>query len=269
MAYMWEAVVLGVVQGTTEFLPISSSGHLVLFAVWMQEHPAGLTFDLMLHVGTFGAVLIYFRKEWKDLVVESLGLLFRSKSAVSGGLAPALFWGTLPALVVGFTLEGVIEEALRRPAVIAATLAGFGVLLMWADRRGRKVRDLSKLRRRDALLIGAAQALALVPGVSRSGITITAGLLLGFSRGEAARFAFLLTVPVITAAALWRARMLFVAGLPGWNDPATLTVGMISSFLSGFLCIGVLLRFLRAGSYLPFAVYRLLLAACICVWLAW
>ena len=270
MVSMWEAVFLGIVQGATEFLPISSSAHLVLFALWMRENPAGLTFDLMLHVGTLGAVLIYFRKEWKNLAIQLVRLLFASKKETSDfRLAAALFWGTLPALLAGALFEGVIEHTLRRPGVIAVTLAGFGLLLVWADRRGRCVRNLSGLGRRDALLIGAAQALALVPGVSRSGITITAGLLLGFSRGEAARFAFLLTVPVITAAALWRARLLFVAGLPSWNDPGTLTAGMIASLISGFLCIGMLLRFLKAGSYLPFAVYRLLLASFICVWLAW
>lgn len=271
MAQVWEAVFLGILQGATEFLPVSSSAHLVLWTFWKPEISSDLTFDLMLHVGTLGAVLVYFRKEWKSVFRAFFQLLYQPKEVSEGSrkMVLALLWGTVPALIAGFLFEEVIEENLRRPTVVAATLAGFALLLLWADWRGRQIRNLTDLSRRDALLIGAAQALALVPGVSRSGITITAGLLLGFSRAEAARFAFLLTVPIITAAALWRARLIFVTGVPEMGEAGTIAAGMISSWLIGFLCIGVLLRFLKTGSYLPFVAYRLLLAAFVCVWLAW
>ncbi len=259
-----QAVILGILQGLTEFLPISSSAHLLLVPWLLDWEPFGVTFDVCLHGGTLLAVLYFFRQDLKAITVQLMNR-FRGKTS---SRKPELFWpiflGTLPAALVGAAAHRQIEDYFRNPAVTVATLSVFGALLWWIDRRAQAVRGLVELGWRDGLLIGVAQVLAFVPGVSRSGITITAALLLGFSRVDSARFSFLLAVPIIGLATL--SKVYELVRLPGPQDGfGPLLVGVLFSFLSGFLCIKYFLRYLQSRSYAPFALYRLVLAAAILV----
>ncbi len=256
-----QALFLGVLQGLTEFLPISSSAHLILLPWLVGWEAMGLTFDVVLHGGTLLALVIYFREQWKDIGRQFLRVIMRQEAPSKSGLLGALVVGTLPAILVGGLFGGVIEDHLRTPGVTVLTLSLFGLFLGWADHQGSQSRGLQSIRLRDGLIVGLAQALALIPGVSRSGVTITVILMLGLNRADAARFSFLLGTPVIALATISRLYLL-------WGSPSheagsflPLLVGVIFSFVSGFLCIKYLLRFLQSRTYLPFVVYRLLLAA--------
>ena len=200
---------LGLLQGLTEFLPISSSAHLILLPVLVGWPDQGLAFDVAVHVGTLAAVLAYFRRELLRMARSCLRALRTGAADADARLAGLIGIGTVPVVCVGLLLEGVgpldatgAAVLFRGAAVIASTTVGFALLLWWADRRGSRTRDESSLDWRDALLVGAAQVLALIPGTSRSGITITAALALGFDRKAAARYSFLLSIPVISAAGL-------------------------------------------------------------------
>ena len=264
----WQAALLGILQGATEFLPISSSGHLLLVPWLLGWAPLGLTFDVLVHGGTLAAVLIYFIKEWKWLSKQSLKDIL-DQSTEQARLLGALVVGTLPAVLVGWLFEGVIVTYLRSPAVVVVTLSGFGLVLWWADRRGSQERELGSLGLRDGLLVGMAQALALIPGVSRSGVTISAALLLGVSRADAARFSFLLGTPLLMAATGRSLYGLWQAGSGAQHAILPLVIGVIFSFSSGYLCIRYFLRFLQTRTYRPFVVYRLVLASFILLWLVW
>ena len=259
----WQAAILGVLQGLTEFLPISSSAHLILLPWMLGWPPLGILFDVVIHGGTLLAVLIYFREDWKDVIDE---ILMRLRGRVlwrgSGSLVDALIVGTIPAVLVALALRDWIEQYARVPKVTIVTLAVFGLLLLWADRR-RGTRTVSDVTLRDALLVGCAQSLALVPGVSRSGITITAALLLGFSRRESARFSFLLATPIIALGALDGGLLLVTGEGGGELHASAVLAGVLVSFVVGYLCIKYFLQFLRHRSFLPFVVYRLGLAAVI------
>ena len=267
---MWEAVfqalVLGVLQGLTEFLPVSSSGHLLLLPWLAGWQPLGLTFDVMLHVGTLAAVLVYFREDWKQLTLQILRKDSNAKESLGEDVAATPRWevlalATLPAVLVGGLFIGAIGEHLRGPLVVAFNLSLFGLLMAGADQKGSRISRLEEVGYRQAIWIGLAQALALMPGVSRSGVTITAALLLGMRRLEAARFSFLMATPIIALAA---AKSLFDLWT-GTGGPdlqiIPLLAGMAAAAFSGWLCIRFFLRFLRTHSLIPFAVYRLLLAA--------
>jgi undecaprenyl-diphosphatase len=257
-----QAVVLSLVQAVTEFLPISSSGHLILVPYFLGWPDQGLSFDVAAHLGTTLAVLAYFRAELIDLV----GGFFTGAPGRHDFAPRRLGWslvvGTIPAALAGLALEATIEARLRSPLLIAGTTLVYGLLLFVADRAGRQQRGLDDLGLRDALLIGLAQALALVPGTSRSGITITAALLLGFTRSAAARFAFLLFIPVGILAGghdllkLWRGGEL-------WQQIVPVGIAITVSGLVGFLVIGWLLDWLRTRRLTPFVVYRVLLAVVI------
>jgi undecaprenyl-diphosphatase len=260
-----QALLLGILQGITEFLPISSSAHLILLP-WLAGWEAmGLTFDVVVHGGTLFALVIYFRRQWKEIGKQFLRVLMRQSAPSESGLLGALVVGTLPAIAVGGLFEGVIENQLRTPGVTVFTLSLFGLFLGWADQQGSQSRGLQSIRLRDGLIVGLAQALALIPGVSRSGVTITATLMLGLNRADAARFSFLLGTPVIALATISRLYLLWSSPSHGAGSFLPLLVGVIFSFISGFLCIKYLLRFLQTRTYLPFVVYRLLLAASIFV----
>ncbi len=249
-----EAAILGVVQGITEFLPISSSAHLILAPRLLGWADQGLHFDIAAHLGTFLAVLVYFRG-------ELAGMARADTTAPAGGgrrLALALILGTIPVAVVGVAVQDFMEVEARDPRLIAWTSIVFGVLLAVADRWARRERRLDGIGVRDALLIGAAQALALLPGTSRSGITITAGRLLRFERAEAARFAFLLSLPVGILIAAKDVYDLARAAFPLAQLPA-MAVGLASAAVSGYLVIGWLLAWLRERSLMVFAAYRVLL----------
>ena len=258
-----QALFLGILQGITEFLPISSSAHLILLP-WLAGWEAmGLTFDVVVHGGTLLALVIYFRQQWKDIGKQCLRVLMRKSPPSESGLLGAIVVGTLPAIAVGGLFEGVIENQLRTPGVTVITLALFGLLLGWADHQGTQSRGLESIRVRDGLIVGLAQALALIPGVSRSGVTITAILMLGLNRADAARFSFLLGTPVIALATISRLYLLWWSPSHEAGSFLPLLVGVLFSFVSGFLCIKYLLRFLQTRTYLPFVAYRLLLAASI------
>lgn len=265
MDQIWQALILGILQGLTEFLPISSSAHLILLP-WVAEWARmGILFDVFLHAGTMFAVMLYFRREVKELFLEAVNYFRMEKSGnrERTGLLPVLAVGTVPAVIAALLFRGLIEDYARTPAVTAATLCVFALLLWWADRAGRSCRFFKDIGWKEGLLIGTAQAVALVPGVSRSGVTITMALLLGFSRKDSARFSFLLSFPVLVLAMLKGSVELLSAPEETAAGAAALLVGVGFSFLSGFLCIKFFLRYLESGSFTPFVVYRILLSAVI------
>jgi undecaprenyl-diphosphatase len=253
-----QAVVLGVVQGLAEFLPISSSGHLILVP-WLLGWPyQSLTFDLALHLGTTLALLGFFWREWLALArAVPLGLVrAEARKDPAWRLAWLLVVGSLPAGVIGVLFEDVIEQHIRQPALVALMLIAFGLVLWLADRLARRTRGLGDVGLADAVLVGCAQALALVPGVSRSGITLTAGLLRGLDRPAAARFSFLLSAPITFAAAVYKLRVLFRAP-PTGQEALVFVVGTAVAAIVGALAIGFLLRYLQRSSTAVFVWYRL------------
>lgn len=273
---LWQSIVLGILQGLTEFLPISSSAHLILVPWLLGWRPMGLTFDVALHAGTLLAVVVYFRRDLVELVRGFLAWLKRrihrrtqgEETQVSPSLALAILVGTLPAAAVAGLAGEQIEYYLRSPIVTVFTLTSFGLLLWLADRRGRHLRSIADISVIDGLIVGAAQTLALIPGVSRSGVTISAALFLGLRRPDSARFSFLLGTPVIILAALKGAYDVWRETDPGFSATPFI-LGIMVSFLSGFLCIKYFLRFLQSRTYAAFVVYRWLLACCILALLLW
>jgi undecaprenyl-diphosphatase len=254
---VFQALVLGLVQGLGEFLPISSSAHLVL-TPWVFGWPdPGLSFDVALHVGTLVAVLWYFRVEWVRLTQSGFALL-RTRRADTEEKQRVLFIviATIPAAIAGVLLEEYAESTFRSPTLIALTLIVMGIVLWAADRYVPRDRPLRQMRVRDAILIGLAQIFALVPGVSRSGSTMTAGRGLRFDRQSAAVFSFLMSMPITAAAAVLKAPTLLRA-----DDRMTLIVGIVAAAASGWLAIAVLLRYVTRHSYGVFALYRLALGA--------
>ncbi|HEX5788482.1 MAG TPA: undecaprenyl-diphosphate phosphatase [Woeseiaceae bacterium] len=262
-----QIVVLAIVQGITEFLPVSSSGHLVLVPAVLGWGDQGLVFDVAVHFGSLLAVCAYFRDDIAKLVQGGVTLLGGSVNTAPSRLALGIALGTVPAAVAGLALAGLIEENLRSPTVIVVTLSGFGILMVIADRYGRRDKGIAEVRVRDAFIIGCAQALALVPGTSRSGVTITAGRFLGFERRDAARFSFLLSVPVILLATAYETLKLVLGDeTVAWVD---LALGIAVSALVAYLTIGFFMRVVGRIGLLPFAAYRLLLAAIILYLLVW
>ena len=256
---VFQALVLGSVQGLGEFLPISSSAHLVL-TPWAFGWPdPGLAFDVALHVGTLVAVLWYFRAEWVQLTRSAFALL-TTRRADTDEKRRFLFIviATIPAAIAGLLLEDYAESTFRSPTLIAITLIVMGIVLWATDRFAPRDRSLGEMRVRDAVLIGVAQIFALVPGVSRSGSTMTAGRGLRLDRQSAAIFSFLMSMPITAAAAVLKAPTL----LRG-DDRTTLIVGIVAAAVSGWLAIAVLLRYVTRHSYGLFAVYRLLLGAAV------
>ena len=264
------AIVLGIVQGLSEFLPISSSGHLILTRWFFGWDPPGdpeveKAFDVALHFGTFVAVVLYFRHDLVRYIREGVRLLWNRERPVDpdGRIAWLLVVATVPAALVGAAFENWIDERLGTPVIIAISLIGFGLLLWWADRQigRRRIEDLST---NDALIIGAAQALALNPGTSRSGITMTAARQIGFERDSAARISFLMSLPVIAGAVVLKVGKLVTGGIPdGLVTP--LIVGVITSFVSGWIAVWGTLRLIRTRSFTPFVVYRVALGVVVLV----
>ena len=256
-----EALLLGVVQGLTEFLPISSSGHLILIP-WLQDYTFltdnesfNKTFDVALHAGTLIAAIAFFRLEVWRLLVSFFGVLRRRSIATSEErLAIAIAIGTIPAVIAGGLASDFIDEHLGEPWMIAVQLIFFGALLDWADRRPQEW-PLEGSKVKDGLWIGIAQVLALAPGTSRSGITITAARFLGLDRDAAARFSFLLLIPIVAGATLFKGVSAVNEGLPpGVGGP--MVVGVVASAISGYAAIVFLLKLVRTTSYRPFVIYR-------------
>ena len=262
---VFQAVILGLVQGLAEFLPISSSAHLVLTPWVFGWSDPGLSFDVALHVGTLVAVLWYFRAEWVKLTQSAIALM-RTRRADTEEKRRFLYLvvATIPAAIGGVLLEEYAETTFRSPALMAVTLMVMGAVLWAVDRYAVRTRTLGSLGMRDAVLIGLAQVLALVPGVSRSGSTMTAGRALGFDRQSAAVFSFLMSMPVTAAAALLKVPdLLRTEGIT-----TTLVAGVISAGVSSWLAIAVLLRYVSRHSFGVFAVYRLALGIVILTLLA-
>ena len=254
-------MVLAVVQGLTEFLPISSSGHLVLVPYLIDWTDQGLAFDVAVHFGSLLAVVAFFREDIAGLLRGGVQLLGGDLKSPQPYMALAIGLGTIPAAVAGLLFASWIEANLRDPSIIVYTLAGYGVLMALADRYARRDRGIVEVRIRDALIIGVAQALALVPGTSRSGITITAGRLLGFERTDAARFSFLLSAPVILLATVYKGVELILGDVPvAWGQ---LALGVVVSAIVAYLSIEFFMRFVTRIGLAPFAIYRLALAALI------
>ncbi len=261
MDLVFQAIVIGVVQGLTEFLPISSSAHLIVvprLLGWTDPFLNSAEFDVMLHLGTLLALIVYF---WRDLLrLGGAWLASIRERSVEGDPDRRQAWllvvTVIPAAVVGALFEDFFDETFRDALLLipALVLAG-AALLALAERFGRRARDLDELRVSDAVVIGAAQALALFPGISRSGVTIAAGLLTGLKRDAAARFAFLMGIPITAGAVLWKLRAI-AAGDAATFDPVVLASGVIASGLAGFLAITFLLRYLRVHSTAIFIAYR-------------
>jgi len=254
-----QAAVLALIQGLTEFLPISSSAHLILVPVVSGWQDQGLAYDIAAHLGTLVAVCGYFRR---DLGAVGTGVL-RGHATPEARLGWLLVWATVPVAGAGLLLHDVIALEFRSPRIIALTTIGFGLLLWYADRTGSRMRVEGSIGPRDALLIGCAQALALIPGTSRSGITITAGLLLGLTRQAAARFSFLMAVPVTALAVLretWE-----VAGAGHQAPWSGLALVAVLAGASAWLCIWAFLRLLDRIGMAPFAIYRLVLGTALLV----
>lgn len=257
MSEMIHAIVLALLQGVTEFLPISSSGHLAFFPHLFGWPDQGLAFDVAVHIGTLAAVVLYFRDELSKLLGDWFRSLTGGPSTPYSRLAWYVALGTIPVGLVGLVFGDLIEKWLRDPVPIAIATIAFGLLLWWADANGTRERDEHEMNWRDMLVIGAAQALALIPGTSRSGITITAGLAMGLTRPAAARFSFLLSIPVIILAGGWETKKLIASSEPvQWGF---LGVAAVVSAITAYLCIKWFLTFLERFSLMPFVIYRLLL----------
>ena len=254
-----QIILLSLVQGLTEFLPISSSAHLILFPALSGWADQGLAFDVAVHVGTLSAVVWYFRRELQVMLRDWLASIAQRRRVGDSNLAWAVGFGTIPAGLAGLLFNDYIETALRSPLVIAATTIIFGLLLWWADAQGKRARSEHTIGWRDVVVIGLAQALALIPGTSRSGITMTAGLMLGLTRAGAARFSFLLSIPIILLAGGYNGVKLAQSGQA--VDWSALGLGVVFSALSAYLCIHLFLKALERIGMLPFVIYRLLLGA--------
>jgi undecaprenyl-diphosphatase len=254
----WQAAVLGAVQGLGEFLPISSSAHLILAPWFLGWKDPGLTFDVALHAGTLLAVVLVFGREWLRLLVAAARPQADPERA-------RLFWhlvaATIPGALIGLALEEQAEHAFRNPLLLAGTLAGMGLVLLLADRAGRKTRTMGSLSLFESLAIGIAQGLAVVPGVSRAGITISVALAMGLKREDSARFSFLLSTPIIAGASALKLRHMLKQ--PPQPD---LVIGTLVAGVVGLASIQFLLGYLKKASFTPFVIYRWALAACIVAW---
>lgn len=252
-----QIAILALIQGLTEFLPVSSSAHLILGGAAFGWPDQGLVFDVATHLGTLMAVLVYFRRDLFEMSRALLGKNGSERNGVQRNLLIYLAVASIPALAVGFFAHGLVEYYLRDVRIIAWTTIGFGLLLWVADKVGSRHRELEQITWNSAVIIGLAQVLALVPGVSRSGITITAGRFLGFSPDSAARFSFLLSIPVVAAAGGYG--MLSVATGDAPIDWSQFGLAVLLAALAGWACIAAFLALLKRVGLMPFVIYRLLL----------
>lgn len=250
-------IILALIQGLTEFLPISSSAHLILAPLLNGWADQGIAFDVAVHVGTLTAVVLYFRKELHAMTGDWFASVYTRTQIGESRLAWAVLMGTIPVGLFGLIFHDFIATQLRSPLVIATTTIVFGLLLGWADWRGRRTRNEHTLTAGNVLFVGIAQALALIPGTSRSGITMTAGLMLGLTREAAARFSFLLSIPVIVLSGGLETMKLLKADIaPDWQ---ALIIGSALSAVAAYLCIHLFLTFINRIGMWPFVVYRLIL----------
>ncbi|MCK5720401.1 MAG: undecaprenyl-diphosphate phosphatase [Thiomargarita sp.] len=262
---IWNIIALAIIQGLTEFLPISSSAHLILFPQIMGQEDQGLAFDVAVHFGSLLAVLIYFRHDLKPLLLSWLKSIQTRQLTAESRLVWGIFLGTIPVAVFGLLILVLnLENDLRSAFIIATATIFFAVLLWLADIMGKQKRDELSLTGKDILIIGLAQAVALIPGTSRSGITITAALALGLTRKAAARFSFLLAIPVIIlAGAVETIKLVQQTDILNWY---ALILGFTFSALSAYICIYFFISLLDRISMLPFVIYRILLGIALFIW---
>lgn len=258
---LFQSIILGAVQGLAEFLPISSSGHLII-AHWLFNKDLGLSFDVALHWGTLLAVVLYFRTDVINLIRGFWHSLFKNTRDLKQNIYQKLPWliilATIPAVFIGKFLESRAESSFRNPVLVSLNLAIFGIVILVVDIIGKKEKSLDKITWKDALIIGMFQALAIIPGISRSGVTIAAGLFLAFKRPDAARFSFLMSIPIIFGAGLLK--------LPDFASVSSipeLIAGFVSAGVFGFLAIKYLLRYISKNDFRVFVWYRLALAGLI------
>lgn len=252
-----QVITLSILQGITEFFPISSSAHLIFVPKLAGWEDQGLAFDVSVHIGTLIAVVLYFRKELFQMLHEFFLSILNRKLSPYARLFLMLCFATIPAGLAGLFFKKHIETVLRSPLVIAFTTIGFGILLWIAYRLGQQKKTDHSISWKDAFVIGCGQALALIPGTSRSGITLTAGLAMGLKKEDAARFSFLLSVPVIALAGLYESYSLYKENIP--LDVSSLSAGVLLSAISGIICIHVFLKLLQRVGVTPFVVYRIAL----------
>lgn len=259
-----QAIILALVQALTEFLPVSSTAHLILFPWLLHWQDPGEAFDVALHAGTLLAVILYFFKDWLMLMICGLGGKYPANAPVEEvAQHRRLFWymviGTIPGGILGKLFDQQIEEHLRTPVIIGVSLIGVALLMWWADAKARQTRKVGQSSLGDAIVIGMAQAVALWPGVSRSGITITAGLFRNFTREAATRFSFLLSAPLIAGAVAAKLPGLIKLHKAGALDlpVSTLAVSILVSGVGGYLVIAFFLRYLQTRTLKPFVFYRL------------
>jgi undecaprenyl-diphosphatase len=262
---LYQAIVLALVQAFTEFLPVSSTAHLTLFPWLLGWQDPGLAFDVALHAGTLVAVLLYFFKDWLTLALCGVGVKYPANATADEvGQHKKLFWymviGTIPGGILGALFEHKIEEHFRTPYVIAISLIAVALVMWWADSKSPLKRPIEQSNLGDAVTIGTAQALALCPGVSRSGITITAGLFRGFTREAATRFSFLLSTPLIAGAVVSHLPKLIKLHKAGGLDLplSTLLISILVSGVAGYFVIAFFLRYLQTHTLKLFVFYRLL-----------
>jgi undecaprenyl-diphosphatase len=266
-----QALVMGIVQGLTEFLPISSSGHLIIVPTifgWDDPFIDSLQFSVMLHMGTLLALVVYFWRDWLALIPAGVATI-RDRSTNDDPerrIALYIVLATIPAAIIGVLFNDFIEQNVRQAGLVAVMLVVGAAILWLADRWGAKLLSADRLGPGRAFGIGLAQAVALIPGISRSGISIAAGLFAGLDRESAARFSFLMAAPIIAGAGLFEARKMLAAGVPS-QDLGPLVVGFAASAIFGFLAIAFLLRYVRTNSMAIFVAYRLVLAAIVFVYL--
>jgi undecaprenyl-diphosphatase len=261
-----EPIILGIVQGITEFLPISSTAHLILVPWLFQWQDPGLTFDVMLHAGTLLALLLYFWKDWLNMLAGLLPGHFvpNQDQRLGSGFLLIIIAGTIPAALAGAFFEKAVETTLRSPLIIAGSLILLALLLWLAERVTRKARPMASVSFFDGLIVGLAQIVALIPGVSRSGITMTAGLFRGLTREAAARFSFLLSAPVIGGATVKKLLELRHTGIEA-SARMPMLLGFLASFIAGYLTIRFLLRYLQRNTLYLFVGYRIILGVVIVV----
>lgn len=253
----FEAFILALIQGLTEFLPISSSAHLILPSAILGWDDQGLAFDVAVHVGTLLAVIGYFRKEVVALLSAWVGSIFKKQHTAESKLAWMIVLATIPACIFGLFMKDIIELYLRSAWIIAITTIVFGLLLWWADVNATQKDNEYQADWKRSLIIGLSQAAAMIPGTSRSGATMTAALYLGFTREAAARFSFLMSIPIIVLAGSYLGLKLVTSGAP--IEINALAIGVAVSFVSAYACIHVFLKLVTRLGMLPFVIYRLLL----------
>lgn len=252
-----QIIVLALVQGLTEFLPISSSGHLILVPVLVGWEDQGLAFDVATHVGSLAAVILYFRRDLLEMTVDSFCALKEKKMTEKSRLAFFLVIATIPVGIAGLAFAGIISTQLRSPLIMGFSLIFFGVLLGFSDWFGKRKHDEHSISWKTVMIIGFAQALALIPGTSRSGITITAGLFLGMTREAASRFSFLLSIPVTALAGLYEGyKLVRSPEVISWTP---FVAGILIAGVAAYLCIHYFLAFIRRIGMQPFVIYRIML----------